>query len=68
MCEIKYSESEYLLTKDEDMKMRNRMNQFKLQTGTRCAIWPTFITTFGLAKGMYANSIPVQLTLDDLFN
>ena len=67
LCEIKFSESEHLLTKDEDMKMRNRINQFKLQTRTRCAIWPTFITTFGLAKGMYANSIPAQLTMDDLF-
>ena len=68
LCEIKFSESEYLLTKEEDLKIRNRTNLFRLQTGTRCAIWPTFITTFGLTKGMYANSFPAQITMDGLFS
>lgn len=68
VCEIKYSEAPYFITKEEDEKMRNRLAKFKMQTGTKCALWPTFITTFGLADNMYSKTIPAQLTLDDLFD
>ena len=68
VCEVKYSESAYLLSKEEDDKIRNRLAVFQNQTGTRCALWPTFITTFGLADGMYSQSIPAQVVLDDLFD
>lgn len=67
VCEIKYGDSSYIITKEEDEKMRNRLAKFKMQTGTRCALWPTFITTFGLADNMYAKTIPAQAVLDDLF-
>ncbi len=67
-CEIKYGDSSYFITKEEDEKMCNRLAKFKMQTGTRCALWPTFITTFGLADNMYAKTIPAQAVLDDLFD
>lgn len=34
---------------------------------TTSTIFPTMITTFGLAKGMYSDQITTKLTLDDLF-
>ncbi|MDD6099505.1 MAG: hypothetical protein PUD08_02275 [bacterium] len=43
------------------------MEAFLQETGTRSAIIPTLITTFGVAKGLYSDQIVVQLTLDDLF-
>ena len=67
LCEIKYSDAQYIITKDEDMRYRNRIAAFKLETGTRCAIHSTFITTYGLQKGMYSSSVQHSLTIDDLF-
>lgn len=67
ICEMKYSESEYTITKEEDLKMRNRYSAFKTETGTRCAIHPVFVTTFGLANGKYVGNVMDQIILDDLF-
>lgn len=67
MCEIKYSASPYLIDKDDDMKFRTRQGAFVSQTGTRYGIQPTYITTFGLAKGSYASSVQKTVTMDDLF-
>ena len=67
LCEIKYSDAPYIITKDEDMRYRNRIAAFRQETGTRYAIHSTFITTFGLQKGMYSSSIQHSITMDDLF-
>ena len=67
LCEIKYCQDEYLITKDDDSRMRNRISLFRSDTGTKSAIWPTYITTFGLSRGGYSTSIQWQITMDDLF-
>ena len=68
LCEIKYSTSLYLIDKEEDMKFRTRQGIFVAQTGTRYGIQPTFITTYGLARGAYASFIQKSVTMDDLFS
>lgn len=68
LCEVKYSEHEYLLDKEEFLKIRNRVEAFRKETGTRSTILPTLITTFGLKKGMYENQIVAKVTMDDLFD
>jgi hypothetical protein len=67
LCEIKYSESEYTLTQEEYLKIGRRANALRNATTTRYGIVPTLITTFGLAHGMYADSIHASVVLDDLF-
>ena len=67
MCEIKYSASPYLIDKEEDMKFRTRQGVFVAQTGTRYGIQPTYITTYGLARGAYASSIQKTVTMNDLY-
>lgn len=67
ICEVKYSDYEYQLDKDEYFKIQHRLEAFEEETQTRSTLLPTMITTFGLAKGMYNDQITVQLTLDDLF-
>lgn len=67
LCEIKYSANEYRLSKDEDIKMRNRQSDFTDETGTRFAIHPVFITTYGLRKSEYSGGIVAEVTMDDLF-
>lgn len=67
LCEIKYSEQPYLLNKDEDLKMRNRQAAFINETGTRRAIFPTLISTYGLHRNMYSGGILSEVTMDHLF-
>lgn len=67
VCEVKYSQDEYELDKDEYEKINRRRNTFIKETGLRHASWLTMITTKGLAKGMYSGMIQSVVTLDDLF-
>lgn len=67
LCEVKYSEHEYQLDKEEFFKINHRIEAFEEETQTTSTILPTMITTFGLAKGMYSDQITTKLTLDDLF-
>lgn len=67
LCEIKYSESEYVLTKSEDLKMRNRQADFIAETGTNLSVHPTMITTYGLRSNEYSGGVVSQVTMDDLF-
>lgn len=67
LCEIKFSQQEYSITKEYDLIIRNRIGQFKHVTKTRKSIWPTFITTYGLKENKYRSTIPLQVTAKDLF-
>lgn len=67
LCEIKYSGSGYVITAADDRKMRNRCDAFLRETGVRCGVLPTWITSFGLKKNMYSSEIQYQATMDDLF-
>ena len=68
LCEIKYSDMPYAITKDEATLYHNRLNAFRIETETRCAVQTTYITTCGLRKGMYASTIQHSVTLNDLFS
>jgi len=67
LCEIKYTQSEYTITSNEDLKVRNRTAAFVRDTKTRNGILPTWITPFGLFHNEYSVSVQYQVTLDDLF-
>ena len=67
ICEIKYSESPYILTKEEYSKLRSRTDAFIQQTAFKGGIIPIFITVCGLQKNTYSEYIPITITLDQLF-
>lgn len=67
LCEIKYSQGPYTITKDEEMKIRTRVAMFQAAAGLRYGIIPTLITTFGLLPGLHSSVAQAQLTLDSLF-
>lgn len=69
LFEIKFSVNEFEITKEYDMKLRNKIAAFKKNTKTRKAVFLTMITTFGLVRNRYEFSAPqFSLTIDDLFN
>ena len=64
---MKYSLSEFAMNKDEDMKIRNRCGAFITETGTRYAVVPIMVTTYGMKTNSYSGGIYLQVTMEDLF-
>lgn len=67
LCEIKYSKDEYVITKEYDMILRERMSCFKHVTKTRKSLLNTFITIFGVKRNNYSGIVDSEIILDDLF-
>jgi hypothetical protein len=67
LCEMKYSNVEYTLTETEDRKIKTRINDLILYSGTKSAVFPTLITTYGLVENSYSGNIQSIVTMDDLF-
>lgn len=67
LCEMKYSGTNYTIKQEDDEAIRNRISDLINVTKTRCAVFPTLITTYGLADNGYASNIQSVVTLDDLF-
>lgn len=67
VCEIKYSQMPYTVTKDEESRIRNRIADFIAETNIRTGIMPTLITTYGLRANAHSSIAQIVLTLDDLF-
>ena len=68
LCEIKYTQSEYVITSDEDRKIRNRISAFVRETKTRYGVVPTWITPDGLSSNKYSANVQYQVIIDDLFS
>ena len=67
LCEMKYSGTEYTITEGADKSLRSKIHDLITATGTRYAIHPTLITTYGLVPNPYASNIQAVVTMEDLF-
>lgn len=67
ICEVKYSEYEYSISKAEEARLRNRMGCFQEETQTRGGLHFTFITTFGVKKNVYSDAVRNEVMMDDFF-
>lgn len=67
LCEMKYSDSLYELTKNYIEWLKERRDLFKKETRTTKTLHLTMITSQGLANGKYTSQIQSQVTMDDLF-
>lgn len=67
ICEIKYSSEQYVITKDYEHHMMDRISLFRHCTHTRKSLVNTFITTYGVKKNIHSTSIQKEVTMDDLF-
>ncbi|MCF0172161.1 MAG: hypothetical protein HUJ91_00225 [Bacteroidales bacterium] len=68
ICEIKYSDSPYVLTKSEFGKILNRKAVFLSETGINKGVYLTMISPMGVKKNQYSASIDMTLNLDCLFD
>jgi len=68
LCEIKFSNSEFVIDAKYANELRQKVEVFKQITGTRKNVFLTMITTFGIFQNPYAAELVASsLTLDDLF-
>lgn len=67
LCEMKFSKEPYIITKDYENRLRNRMAIFRAETKTRKSLAITFVTTFGVLRNTHAGIVQSEVRLEDLF-
>jgi AAA+ ATPase superfamily predicted ATPase len=68
LCEIKFSNKMFTITKKYADELMNKVELFRSVSGTKKSIFMTFITPFGLIHNPYARTlVQNSLTLEDLF-
>jgi AAA+ ATPase superfamily predicted ATPase len=67
LCEIKYADSEYVITKTIDENLRHKRSIFINETKVRKTVHTTMITTYGVKHNAYWNNIQSEIIMNDLF-
>ncbi|MBQ9465805.1 MAG: ATP-binding protein [Muribaculaceae bacterium] len=68
LCEIKFSINQFVIDKDYDLALRNKIETFRRATKSETkTLHLTMITTFGVKRGMYSDIVQSEVTLEDLF-
>ena len=67
VCEMKYCQSEFVLTDKYEKHLRERNATFAHFTKTKEALHTVLITTYGLKQNQYSSSFDAVVTMEDLF-
>lgn len=67
MCEMKFYNDDFTVTKSYDRTLVRRENALAQQIKRRTTIHPTLITTYGLKRNEYSGNFVSVVTMDDLF-
>lgn len=69
ICEIKFSSTEFIITKAYTEQLRKKLAVFTATTKTRKTLFLTMISTYGITKNVYSTGLVHQsFTMDYLFN
>ncbi len=67
VCEIKFSNKEFAISKDYDKALRHKVTRFAEYINYRKAIQLTMVTTYGVAHNAYWSQVQNEVVADDLF-
>jgi len=67
LFELKFSINEYTIDKKYDMNLRNKIANFRQYTGTKKALFLTFLTTYGVKQNKYSGLVRSNLDMDIFF-
>ncbi len=68
ICEIKYCDEPFVLTKEYSLKLKQKLDVFKKITKTTKQLFVAIITTYGLKNNKHSEELITNVvTLDDLF-
>ena len=67
LCEMKFTGIAYTIEKDEELKLRNRIEALKKTLKQKQTVHLTMVTTYGVAYGKHSGIVQKQVKMDDLF-
>jgi len=67
LCEMKYTDTEFSMTKKHAQDLRNKRTVFIDETGTKKAVQITLITPVGIKRNEYFDIVQSIITTEDLF-
>jgi uncharacterized protein len=68
LLEVKFHDKEFVVSKDYEQELREKIAIFREQTRTRKSIFVTMLSAFGVKKNEhYLSIVTNQLLIDDLF-
>ena len=68
VCEMKFCNDEFIITKDYAEKLRKKLNVFRRESKTKKSLFLTMISTYGVQKNAhFLGLVQNSLTIDDLF-
>ena len=67
LCEMKYCDAPFEVSKKQDAELRRRRHVFERETGTAKTVHLTLVTSVGLADTEYKGVFQSVVTLDELF-
>lgn len=68
VCEMKFSGDEFVIDKKYAEELDNKLNVFRLETGTKKTLFLTMITTYGVRKNSYyTGRVLREVKMEDLF-
>lgn len=67
LCEMKYADRTFVIDKQYDENLRNKLASFREETKTRKSLHLTFVTTYGVKPNAYSGHIQKEVVLEDLF-
>ncbi len=66
VCEAKFTEGRYVVSADEELKIRNRLQAVRSLYGGHKSLQMVMLTTFGVAEGRHRGIVQKEVTLEDL--
>lgn len=67
LCEMKFSEGPYVITKDYEEKLRNKIAIFREDSKTRKSLVLTMVSSYGILQGLHSGVVQNEVVMDDLF-
>lgn len=68
ICEMKFSNEEYAISKSYASELQDKLNIFKSETKTKKTLFLTMVTTYGTKDNIYKTGlVQNEVTMDDLF-
>ena len=67
LCEVKFSQEEFVITREYEARLRNKMTIFREETKTKKPLIMTFVTTYGVKQNIHSSIVAEEIMMEHLF-
>lgn len=67
VCEMKFSDSSFEITKDYEERLSNKLRVFRSETQTPKSLILTMVTPYGVKKNSHSDVVQSEILVEDLF-